>query len=121
MTWTILPAGTSASIGVEEADELLMPVALHVAADHGAVEDVEGGEQGRRAVALVVVGHGAGAAFLHRQAGLGAVERHTAVAATDASSSTARAAFPFYVLSITELAHTHYRRLKPRAMCVAKC
>ena len=52
-----------------------MSVALHAAADDGAVEDVEGGEQGGRAVALVVVGHGAGAALLHGQAGLGAVER----------------------------------------------
>ena len=33
------------------------------------------GEQRGRAVALVVVGHRAGAALLHRQAGLGAVER----------------------------------------------
>ena len=61
--------------GVEEADELLVPVALHVAADDGAVENVEGGEQRGRAVALVVMGHGPGAALLHRQAGLGAVER----------------------------------------------
>jgi hypothetical protein len=30
--------------GVEEADELLVPVALHIAADDGAVEDVEGRE-----------------------------------------------------------------------------
>ena len=52
-----------------------MPVALHVAADDRAVEDVEGGEQGGGAVALVVVGHGAGAPLLHRQARLGAVER----------------------------------------------
>ena len=52
-----------------------MPVALHVAADDGAVEHVEGGEQRGGAVPLVVVGHGAGAALLHRQAGLGAVER----------------------------------------------
>ena len=35
-----------------------MPVAVHVAADDGAVEDVEGGKQCRRAVALVIVGHG---------------------------------------------------------------
>ena len=56
--------------------ELLVPVALHVAADDGAVENVEGGEQRAvRAVALVVMGHGPGAALLHRQAGLGAVER----------------------------------------------
>src|SRR3954470_22529495 len=44
--------------GVEEADELLVPVALHAAAEHGPVEHVEGGEQRRRAVALVVMGHG---------------------------------------------------------------
>src|SRR3954468_6067304 len=61
--------------GVEEADELLVPVALHAAADDSAVEDVEGGEQRRRAVALVVMRHGASAALLHGQAGLGAVER----------------------------------------------
>src|SRR5678815_1031559 len=59
--------------GVEEADELLVAVALHVATDDGAVEDVEGGEQRRRAMAFVVVGHGPGAALLHRQAGLGAI------------------------------------------------
>ena len=41
--------------GVEEADELLMPMALHAAADHGAFEHIERGEQGRRAVALVIM------------------------------------------------------------------
>src|ERR1700722_15226487 len=61
--------------GVEEADELLVPVALHIAADDGAVEDVEGREQRGGTVAFVVVGHGPGAALLHWQAGLGAVER----------------------------------------------
>ena len=40
---------------VQEADELLMAVALHVAADDGAVEHVERSEQGRGAMALVVV------------------------------------------------------------------
>jgi len=58
---------------VEEADELLVPVALHIAADDGAVEDVEGCEQCRRAMTLVVVGHRPGAALLHWQAGLSAV------------------------------------------------
>lgn len=33
--------------GVEEADELTVPVALHAAADHGSLEDVEGGKQDR--------------------------------------------------------------------------
>ena len=51
---------------VEEADELLMPVTLHVPANDGAVEHVEGGEEGRRAVPLVVVRQGAGPAGLHR-------------------------------------------------------
>ena len=60
--------------GVEEADELLMAVALHVLAGHGAVEDVEGGEQRCGAVALVIVRHGSAPAHLHRQAGLGTVQ-----------------------------------------------
>ena len=59
---------------IEEADELLMPVALHVATDDGAVENVEGGKQGGCAVAFVIVGHRPGAAGLHRQSRLGAVE-----------------------------------------------
>ena len=61
--------------GVEEADELLVAVALHAAPDDLALEHVEGGEQGGRAMPLVVVGHGAKTALFHRQAGLGAVER----------------------------------------------
>ena len=40
-----------------------------------AFEDIESSEQRRCAMAFVVVGHRAGSAFLHRQAGLGAVER----------------------------------------------
>ena len=36
-----------------KANELLMAMALHVAADHGAVEDVQGGEQGRGAMTFV--------------------------------------------------------------------
>src|ERR1700730_3756764 len=35
--------------GVEEADELLMAVALHVTAGHGSIEDVEGGKWCRAA------------------------------------------------------------------------
>ena len=49
--------------GVEEADELLMPMALHVASDHFAIEHVERGEEGRRSVALIIVGHRARAAL----------------------------------------------------------
>src|SRR6202049_1090473 len=47
---------------VEEADELLMAMALHVAADDGAIEDVEGCEQRGGAVTFVVVRHRPGAA-----------------------------------------------------------
>jgi hypothetical protein len=60
---------------VEEADELLMPVALHVAADHRAIQHVQRGEQGGGAVADVVVGHRPCSALLDGKAGLGAVER----------------------------------------------
>ena len=60
---------------IEEADELLMTMTLHVAADHGAVEHVERGEQRGGAIALVVLGHGAGAALLQRQTRLCAIER----------------------------------------------
>ena len=41
--------------GVEETDELTVAMALHAAAEHGAFQDVEGGKQGRGAVAGVVV------------------------------------------------------------------
>ena len=59
---------------IEKADELLMPVTAHALADDLAVEDVEGGEQGRGAVAFVIMGHRAATAALHRQSRLGAVE-----------------------------------------------
>ena len=61
--------------GIEEANELLMAMALHIAAHHGSVEHVHRRKQGRRPVPLVVMGHGSSAAFLERQAGLGSVER----------------------------------------------
>src|SRR5438132_13704806 len=54
---------------VQEGHELLMAVALHVAADDGPVEDVERSDQGRGAMALVVVRDGAEPALLQRQAG----------------------------------------------------
>jgi hypothetical protein len=61
--------------GIEEAGEFLVPVALHVAADDGTVENVESREQHGRAVTFVVVGHRSGATLLHRQTGRGAGER----------------------------------------------
>jgi hypothetical protein len=61
--------------GIEEADELLMAVALHAMANDGAVEHVESGEQRSGAVPFIVVGHGTDAAGLHRQARLRAIKR----------------------------------------------
>ena len=61
--------------GVQETDELLVPVTLHAAPNDVAVEHVERSEQGGGAVALVVMRHRAGPPFLDRQARLGTVER----------------------------------------------
>lgn len=61
--------------GIEEADELLMAVALHATPNHCAFEHVERGKQGGGAVSLVVVCHGAGPALFHGQAVLVAVKR----------------------------------------------
>ena len=55
---------------IEETDELLMAMALHVAADHRAVEDVHRGGSRRCAVPLIVVRHGPGATLLQRQSRL---------------------------------------------------
>src|SRR5215472_5576148 len=60
---------------VQKADELLMPVPLHAAADDLAFEHVEGGKQRGRAVALVVMRHRPATARFQRQARLRAVER----------------------------------------------
>src|SRR6516162_3154129 len=60
--------------GVEEADELLMAVALHAAPDDLTFKHVESGEECGRAVADVIVRHGAEPPLLHRQAGLAAIE-----------------------------------------------
>ena len=50
-------------------------MALHALADDLAGGDIERREQGRRSMALVIVGQGSGAPFLHRQTRLRAVER----------------------------------------------
>src|SRR6201981_2218012 len=52
-----------------------MPVAAHALADDLAVEDVERGEKGRRAVPLIIMSRRAAATALHRQPRLSAVER----------------------------------------------
>jgi hypothetical protein len=59
--------------GVEETDELLVPMALHAATEDRTLEDIEGGEQGRGAVPDIVVREGSGLAGLKRQAGLGPI------------------------------------------------
>jgi len=51
-----------------------MPVARHATADDLALQHVEGGEQGGRAVALVIVGHGPGPTLHQGQARPGAVQ-----------------------------------------------
>jgi hypothetical protein len=48
--------------GVQKADERLMPVALHVPADDGAVENDWRGRPRRRAVPLVILSHSSGGA-----------------------------------------------------------
>ena len=60
--------------GIEEADELLVPVSLHAAAEDDAIEGIEGGKQNGRAVPLVIMCHRTAPAGLDRQTGLGAVE-----------------------------------------------
>ena len=52
--------------GVEKADELLMPMPLHVATDDRAIQNVQRGKKRRRSVPLVIMRHGPGAAFLQR-------------------------------------------------------
>src|SRR6516162_7545213 len=73
--WITFPTGELRLDRIEEADELLVAMALHVAANDGAVENVEGCEQRGSAVTFVVVRHRPGAARLHRQPRLGPVER----------------------------------------------
>src|SRR5580692_7680121 len=61
--------------GCDEADELLMPMARHAAADDLAFEHAERGELGRRAVAFVIVREGCAFPPLQRKTRLGPVER----------------------------------------------
>ena len=61
--------------GIEEADELLVAMALYVTANDSAIEDVKVFEQRGGAVTFVVVRHRPGTARLHWQPRLGTVER----------------------------------------------
>src|SRR6201998_886521 len=60
---------------VEEADELLMAMALHTLTDDLAFQHIKRRKQCRDAVTLVVVGNCAGTSLLHRQPRLGTVQR----------------------------------------------
>ena len=51
-----------------------MTVPLLTLGDYLTIEDVQGGKQSGRTVALVVVRHGSGTPLLERQTGLGAVQ-----------------------------------------------
>ena len=68
------PGGNGGLDRVQKADELLMAMALHAAAQNRPLQHIERRKQGRRAVALIVVGPRRGTAWLQRQPGLGAVE-----------------------------------------------
>ncbi len=59
---------------VEEAQELLVAVTLHAAADHRTLQYIERGKQRRGAVADVVVGLGLGATWRDGSAWAGALE-----------------------------------------------
>ena len=66
--------GDLAVDGVEELQELGVAVPRQALADHRAGQHVQGGEQRRGAVALVVMGHRARPSGHHRQRRLGAVQ-----------------------------------------------
>ena len=68
------PVGDLAVDGVEELEELGVAVPRQALADHRAGQHVQGGEQRRGAVALVVMGHRARPSGHHRQRRLGAVQ-----------------------------------------------
>ena len=70
-----LAGGNLSLDGVEEANELLMPMALHVTAYDRAIENVQRGKQRCCSVPFVVMRHGSGAPLLQRQARLRSVER----------------------------------------------
>ncbi len=60
---------------VEEANELLVAMTLHVASDDGASADVKCGEERCCAIAFAIMGHRAEPPLLQRQARLGPVQR----------------------------------------------
>ena len=81
--------------GIEEANELLMAMALHALAKDLPLKDIDSRKQGREAMPLVIVGHGAGAAVLHRQSRLGAVQ------GGDWHTATQMLIFPIDAIGVT--------------------
>src|SRR5215813_5867365 len=71
----MLVLGSVAVDNPQEAQPLLMTVALGTEADDFAIERIERGEQCGCSVALVIVRHRAGAARLQMQARLRAIQR----------------------------------------------
>lgn len=59
----------------QKADEFLMTMAWHAVSDHFAVQNIQGGEERRGAMAFIVVGESAATAGLHRQSRLGSIQR----------------------------------------------
>jgi len=59
---------------LEKVDKFFVAVAFAAGAEDRAVQNIQGSEQGGGTVPFVVVGEGATAAFLHRQAWLGPVQ-----------------------------------------------
>ena len=59
----------------QELQELLVPMALITLAHDLALQDLQCGKECGRAIAFVVVGHGAATPFLEREARLGSVQR----------------------------------------------
>src|SRR5665647_1541966 len=75
MAWTDFWTGTCASMALRKRMNSWCRWRCMLRPMTGTVEDVESSEQGGRTVAFVVVGHRSSTARLHRQTGLGAVER----------------------------------------------
>src|SRR5260370_30410083 len=61
--------------GFEKLEKFLMAMLRHAAPDDLAIQYVKRGEQGRRAVAFVVMRHGSGPSLFHRQAALCVIQR----------------------------------------------
>lgn len=59
---------------LKESDEFLVPMAGHAVTDHLAVKHAQGGKQGGRSMADIIMGHCSTAASLQGQTGLGSVK-----------------------------------------------